>query len=108
MLPKIVRVTLTTWPEPLHWSQVFSSWPGSTVVADESSDKDALETAAKELNDKIMPIGAKMYEQAEAPAEDSSDESEDDKTKEAKDEEAIEGEVVDDKEDSSDKSNKKD
>ena len=34
------------------------------VVADEKADKDALEAAAKELNDKIMPIGAKMYEQA--------------------------------------------
>src|SRR5665213_1085969 len=28
----MVRVTLTTWPEPLHWSQVLSSCPGSTVV----------------------------------------------------------------------------
>ena len=32
------------------------------VMADEKADKDALEEAAKELNDKIMPIGAKMYE----------------------------------------------
>lgn len=65
------------------------------VVADEKADKDALEAATKELNDKLMPIGAKMYEQAgeastEASAEASSETSDD------KDE-AIEGEVVDDK-----------
>jgi len=69
------------------------------VIADEKADKETLENAAKELNDKLMPIGAKMYEQAEAtetPAEDSeatSDDSKDDK----KSEDAIEGEVVDDK-----------
>ena len=34
------------------------------VAGDEKADKDALEAAAKELNDKIMPIGAKMYEAA--------------------------------------------
>jgi molecular chaperone DnaK len=64
------------------------------VVADEKADKDALEAAAKELTDKIMPIGAKMYEQAQAeekPAED----AEADK-KSGKDE-PVEGEVVDDK-----------
>ncbi len=62
------------------------------VVTDEKADKEALENAAKELNDKLMPIGAKMYEQAqadEAPAED----AESDK----KTDDAIEGEVVDDK-----------
>ncbi len=31
------------------------------VVADEKDDKEALEAAAKELNDKLMPIGSKMY-----------------------------------------------
>jgi molecular chaperone DnaK len=31
------------------------------VLADEKVDKDGLEAAAKELTDKIMPIGAKMY-----------------------------------------------
>jgi molecular chaperone DnaK len=67
------------------------------VVADDKADKEALENAAKELNDKLMPIGAKMYEQtqaAEAPAEDT--ESKDNKKSDGKDE-AIEGEVVDDK-----------
>lgn len=63
------------------------------VVADDSADKDALEAAAKELNDKIMPIGAKMYEQAskeETPAE---DEKSEDKKKDK--DEPVEGEVVD-------------
>jgi len=55
----------------------------------DSEDKDELEAAAKSLNDAIMPIGAKMYEQAakeDAPA------SEDG---EAKDDEPVEGEVID-------------
>ena len=62
------------------------------VVGDEKADKAALENAAKELNDKLMPIGAKMYEQAEA-ASDSEGESasSDDKKKD----DTIEGEVVD-------------
>ena len=51
-----------------------------------SEDKDELEAAAKALNDAIMPIGAKMYEQA-APAEGEA----------KKDDEPVEGEVVDDK-----------
>ncbi len=66
------------------------------VATDEKADKDALEKAAKELSDKLMPIGAKMYEQAakeEKPAE-----GEDDKKSDKKDE-AVEGEVVDDKKD---------
>lgn len=71
------------------------------VVADDKADKEALETAAKALNDKIMPIGAKMYEQASQeakPAEDgdddSSDKSEDKKTD---GDGPVEGEVVDEK-----------
>ena len=59
------------------------------VLKDESADKDKLEAAAKELNDKIMPIGAKMYEAAK-------DEKSDDKKSDNKsDDEAVEGEVVD-------------
>ena len=46
-----------------------------------ADDKDKLEEATKALNDAIMPIGAKMYQQA----------SEDDK----KDGDTVEGEVVD-------------
>jgi len=71
------------------------------VVADEKATKDDLEKATKELNDKLMPIGAKMYEQSgseestEAPAGES---SKDDKEADTKDG-TIEGEVVDDKKD---------
>ncbi len=52
-----------------------------------SEDKDELENAVKELNEKIMPIGAKMYEAAskEAKAEEG----------DKKDEGPVEGEVVD-------------
>lgn len=73
------------------------------VVADEKADKDALETAAKELNDKLMPIGAKMYEQGNA-SSDSGDSSStetnagnDAKADDKKSDEPVEGEVVDDK-----------
>jgi len=58
----------------------------------DSSDKEELEAATKALNDAIMPIGAKMYEQAakdEAPASEDGAES--------KSDEAVEGEVVDEK-----------
>jgi molecular chaperone DnaK len=72
------------------------------VVTDEKADKEALENAAKELNDKLMPIGTKMYEQAaaeETPAEDEGNETpKDDKQSDKKADEPIEGEVVDDKE----------
>ncbi len=64
------------------------------VVADEKSDKDALEAAAKELNDKIMPIGAKMYEEASKDAETEDGGSETEEKKSDKDE-TVEGEVVD-------------
>jgi len=67
----------------------------------EATDKDELEKAAKVLTDAIMPIGAKMYESAQAeekPAEDSekSDDKKSDKKKSDKDE-PVEGEVVDEK-----------
>ena len=68
------------------------------ITADEKADKEALEAAGKALSDKIMPIGAKMYEQAskeEAPAEDGEEKSDDKKDKD----EPVEGEVVDEKED---------
>ena len=69
------------------------------VVTDEKADKESLENAAKELNDKLMPIGAKMYEQAqsnETPAEDAeADGSAKEDAK--KPDDAIEGEVIDDK-----------
>ena len=61
------------------------------VLADESADKDKLEAAAKELSDKIMPIGAKMYQEA------AKDESKSDAGSSASgsSDEAVEGEVVD-------------
>jgi len=69
----------------------------------EVTEKEELEKAAKELSDKIMPIGSKMYESAqkeEKPAEDQKpDEAKkDDKSKKSDKDEPIEGEVVDDKE----------
>lgn len=70
------------------------------VQTDEKADKDAIESASKELNDIIMPIGAKLYEDASKEAEESSEapEKDGDKAKDKKDE-PVEGEVVDDKED---------
>lgn len=64
-------------------------------LSDEKSDKDTLEAAAKELSEKMMPIGAKMYEQA---AQEESKEDDDNKDKKDDKDEPVEGEVVDDKE----------
>jgi len=62
------------------------------ALADEKADKDSLEAANKALSDKIMPIGAKLYEAAAK--EEEANATDDDK----KDEDGpIEGEVVDDK-----------
>lgn len=58
----------------------------------DATDKDELEAALKALNDAIMPIGTKLYEEAakaEAPAEGEADEK--------KSDEPVEGEVVDEK-----------
>ena len=63
------------------------------VQKDDKADKETLEAAGKALNDAIMPIGAKMYEQAskeETPTEGEA-------TDEAKSDEPVEGEVVDEK-----------
>jgi len=60
------------------------------VVADDKADKDALEAATKELNDVIMPIGAKMYESAGG-----DDTPEEDKKSDEDKDGPIEGEVVD-------------
>nr|MBP6038308.1 Hsp70 family protein [Candidatus Saccharimonas sp.] len=60
----------------------------------DATEKDEIETAIKTLNDVLMPIGAKMYQQA---AEEEKSESESgDKNKSDKDQPA-EGEVVDEK-----------
>jgi molecular chaperone DnaK len=59
----------------------------------DSSDKEELEAATKALNDAIMPIGAKMYEEAakDAPEGDAP------ASEDAKSDDAVEGEIVDDK-----------
>ena len=81
------------------------------VKDDEKADKTALEAAAKELSDKIMPIGAKMYEQAakdenkdaENPSTDTgssdneSSSKDDSSTGASAKDEPVEGEVIDDK-----------
>ena len=61
------------------------------VLNDEKSDKDKYEEATKELNDKTMPIGAKLYQSASEDKK--SDDKKDDKSN--KDDDAVEGEVVD-------------
>ena len=62
------------------------------VLKDENADQSKIESATKELNDKIMPIGAKMYEAAQN-AESKDDKKSDNKTSDS--DEAVEGEVVD-------------
>lgn len=62
----------------------------------ESSEKDELEAAMKALNDVIMPIGAKMYEQASKEADTEAKQEKSDDKKSDKDE-PVEGEVVDEK-----------
>lgn len=61
------------------------------VLKDETADKDKLEEATKDLDNRIMPIGAKLYQQGGA--ENASNASEDEKK--SGDDEAVEGEVVD-------------
>jgi len=64
----------------------------------EATDKDELEKAAKDLSDKIMPIGAKMYESAKADSAESEKpkaESQDKKPGKKDKDAPIEGEVVD-------------
>ena len=64
------------------------------VLEKSADDKDALEQAAKDLNERIMPIGAKMYQQASTETEDKADDKKDDKKSDDKGD-AVEGEVVD-------------
>ncbi|HKU18992.1 MAG TPA: molecular chaperone DnaK [Candidatus Saccharimonadales bacterium] len=72
------------------------------VAGDDNADKDALEAAGKALNDTIMPIGAKMYENAKdeksADAEDAANvKTSDSKDKKDDTDGPVEGEVVDEK-----------
>ena len=64
------------------------------VAEKDDADKDAFEAAAKELTDKMMPIGAKLYEAANADKQEGDAAGEDAK-KDGDD--PIEGEVVDEK-----------
>ncbi len=59
----------------------------------DATDKDELEAALKALNDAIMPIGAKMYEEAAKVENASTEDGDADK----KSDEPVEGEVVDEK-----------
>ena len=63
------------------------------VLNDSSADKDKYEEATKELNDRIMPIGAKLYQSAQEKTK--SNDKESDKSSQDKDDDAVEGEVVD-------------
>ena len=58
------------------------------TLNEESSDKEALEKAAKDLSDRIMPIGAKMYQ-----SDNKTDDAKSDENKSS--DEPVEGEVVD-------------
>lgn len=69
----------------------------------ESDDKEELEKAASNLTEKLMPIGAKLYESADK--DDSKDN--DSKDKDEKSDGPVEGEVIDDDK-SDDKKSKKD
>lgn len=59
-------------------------------LANDADDKEALEQAAKDLSERIMPIGAKMYQQNSG--EETSKEAD---TKDKSSGETVEGEVVD-------------
>ncbi len=68
------------------------------VMKDEKADKEQLTEAAKELNDKIMPIGAKMYEGAgDSSGSEGSESAKSGEGGKKDGDDPIEGEVVDDK-----------
>ena len=64
------------------------------ALEEAGDDKDKLEAAAKELSDKIMPIGAKMYQQAGSDANGSETNTHHVNADDNKDDGAVEGEVV--------------
>ena len=61
------------------------------VLNDDKAEKDQFEEAAKELSDKIMPIGAKLYQAAS----DDKGSNDTDKSSDKGSDDAVEGEVVD-------------
>ena len=60
------------------------------VLNDDKAEKDQFEEAAKELSDKIMPIGAKLYQAAS----DDKGSNDTDKSSDKGSDDAVEGEVV--------------
>lgn len=66
------------------------------VLNDSDADKDTLEKAASALSEKIMPIGAKMYQQTSGDAGAAKSSGKDgDSSDDKSDDEPVEGEVVD-------------
>lgn len=68
---------------------------GHAKKTDKTSGKSEIEAAAKELTDKMMPIGAKMYEASKAESEDGGSKSEGGEDKKSGKDDTVEGEVVD-------------
>ena len=64
------------------------------VLEENGEDKDKLEAAAKELSEKIMPIGAKMYQEAGKDANTGETNTHHVNSDDKKDDGAVEGEVV--------------
>lgn len=64
------------------------------ALEEAGDDKDKLEAAAKELSDKIMPIGAKMYQQSGSDANGGETNTHHVNADDNKDDSAVEGEVV--------------
>jgi molecular chaperone DnaK len=71
----------------------------------EITDKEELEKAVKDLSEAIMPIGAKMYEQAQAEAKpaEGAESTDGEASKKSDKDEPVEGEVVDDDKDKKEK-----
>lgn len=67
------------------------------IIKDEKADKEALETATKELTEKMMPIGAKLYEEAAKEEEAKKADADKSEDKKSDKDEPLEGEVVDEK-----------
>ncbi len=67
------------------------------VLNDEKAGKEELEKAANELSEKIMPIGAKMYQQSSKDGAETNDKSSSSSNSKSSDDgdEPVEGEVVD-------------
>ena len=63
-------------------------------LENDAEDAEKLEEAVKELNDAIMPIGAKMYQQAEGDKSEGETKTHKVKSEDKKDD-SVEGEVVD-------------